>query len=247
MAWAWFFDIDGTLVEIASRPSGIVVHRDLPALLEHLDALTGGAVSLVTGRAISDVDNLMPLSGIHLAGQHGLEIRPSEGSTIAVANHAGDIERVRDELAVAIAHHPGLVLEFKGMSLALHYRLAPQLAGYAHRLLASLGKLYAPGFVLQKGKRVVELMPPGVDKGVAIRSIMELDPFAGRKPIFIGDDVTDETGFRSINDMNGYSVKVGAGPTVASYRLRDVTEVREWLHKGLVDFEQSEYPGNVAS
>ena len=246
MEWAWFFDIDGTLVEIASRPSGIVVHRDLPALIEHLDALTGGAVALVTGRAISDVDDLIPLSGIHLAGQHGLEIRPSEGSGLSVANHAGDIERVRDELAVEIAHHPGLVLEFKGMSLALHYRLAPQLAGHAHRILAKLGKLYAPGFVLQKGKRVVELMPPGVDKGAAIRSIMTREPFAGRKPIFIGDDVTDETGFRTINEMNGYSVKVGAGPTVATCRLRNVTEVRDWLRKGLMDIEESECPGGIA-
>jgi trehalose 6-phosphate phosphatase len=246
MEWAWFFDIDGTLVEIASRPSGIVVHRDLPALIEHLDAATGGAVALVTGRAISDVDDFLPLNGVHLAGQHGLEIRPSEGDTQQVDQHSGDIGRVRDALITAIASHPGLVLEFKGMSLALHYRLAPRLAGYAHRLLASLGKLYAPEFVLQKGKRVVELKLPGIDKGAAIRSIMELAPFAGRTPIFIGDDVTDEAGFKTINEMNGYSVKVGPGPTAANYRLRDVTEVREWLRKGVTDAEESSHREHFA-
>jgi trehalose 6-phosphate phosphatase len=245
MEWAWFFDIDGTLVEIASRPSGIVVHRDLPALIEQLEAATGGAVALVTGRAISDVDDFLPLNGVHLVGQHGIEVRPSDGDTINAHEPAGDIARVRDELMTAIASHPGLVLEFKGMSLALHYRLAPRLAGYANRLLASLGKIHAPGFVLQKGKRVVELKPPGADKGAAIRKIMEIEPFAGRIPVFIGDDISDEAGFKTINEMNGYSVKVGPGLTSAKYRLRGVTEVREWLRRGVMDAEESRHRGSA--
>jgi trehalose 6-phosphate phosphatase len=99
--------------------------------------------------------------------------------------------------------------------------------------------------VLQKGKRVVELKPPGADKGAAIRRIMEIEPFAGRMPVFIGDDISDEAGFKTINEMNGYSVKVGPGMTSAKYRLRGVTEVREWLRKGVMDAEESRHRGSA--
>mgnify|MGYP001546845203 CR=1 FL=1 len=121
------------------------------------------------------------------------------------------------------------------MSIALHYRLAPRLAGYAHRLVRSLQKKYAPDFVIQKGKSVVELKPAGSDKGYTIRRLMDSSPFKGRMPVFVGDDLTDESGFRVVNEMGGYSIKVGPGPTSARYRMRGVTQVREWLIAGMVD------------
>jgi trehalose 6-phosphate phosphatase len=233
MDWAWFFDIDGTLVEIASLPSRIIVHDELLPAIAKLHILTGGAVSLITGRAISDVDRFFDLPGISVAGQHGLELRVADGETSAHPVPEEALRRLRDALTDAIGPHPGLVAEFKGMSIALHYRMAPALASYSHRLLRSLGAKYAPDFVIQKGKRVVELKPPGADKGEVIRRLMTTEPFRRRTPVFVGDDLTDEAGFAIVNEMSGYSVKVGPGPTCACFRLRTVTQVREWLSAGM--------------
>jgi trehalose 6-phosphate phosphatase len=233
MDWAWFFDIDGTLVEIACLPSRIIVHDEVLPTIAQLHLLTKGAVSLITGRAISDVDRFFYLPGISVAGQHGLELRAAGGETIAHPVPEEALRRLRDALTDAIARHPGLVAEFKGMSIALHYRMAPALASYSHRLLRSLGAKHAPDFVIQKGKRVVELKHASADKGELIRRLMTTEPFKGRTPVFIGDDLTDEAGFDMVNEMSGYSVKVGPGRTRARFRLRTVTQVREWLSAGL--------------
>jgi trehalose 6-phosphate phosphatase len=231
--WGWFFDIDGTLVEIASSPSSVVVPHELPALIAELHSLSGGAVSLISGRAISDVDRFLPLPGISVAGQHGLELRDADGRMISTPAGGSVLEPVQVALHDAVKRHPGLLLEYKGSSVALHYRQAPRLAGYAHRLMRTLGARYAPGYMIQKGKRVVELRPSNIDKGVAIEKLMATAPFAGRVPVFVGDDITDETGFETVNRMSGYSVKVGRGRTVAPWRLHDVTAVREWLRAGI--------------
>ena len=229
MEWAWFFDVDGTLVEIAASPSRIVVHDELLPLIEQLHSRTKGAVSLITGRAIRDLDQFLPLPGISIAGQHGLELRTADGKMISNMVGQEVLIPVRDALTAAVARHPGLMAEFKGMSMALHYRRAPTLAGYAHRLVRSLQATYAPEFLILKGKRVVELRPAGMDKGEAIRRLMATEPFRGRTPVFIGDDVTDEAGFAVVNAMSGHSIKVGPGPSSARFRLRSVTQVREWL------------------
>lgn len=233
MEWAWFFDIDGTLVEIASVPSGIVVHDDLLRTIARLHVLTDGAVSLITGRAIGDVDQIFDLPEISIAGQHGLELRGSGGDITSHPVSEEGLRCLHDELNVAIARRPGLVVEFKGMSIALHYRQAPGLASYSHRLLRALGEKYAPDFVIQKGKRVVELKPAGANKGEVIRKLMMTEPFAGRTPVFVGDDLTDEAGFAIVNDLSGHSIKVGPGPTCARFRLRTVTQVRQWLSEGM--------------
>jgi trehalose 6-phosphate phosphatase len=244
MEWAWFFDIDGTLVEIASLPSRIIVHDELLRAIARLHVLTGGAVSLITGRAISDVDRIFDLPDISIAGQHGLELRVSGGDITShpVAEEA--LRPLRDQLSSAIAAHPGLVAEFKGMSIALQYRMAPALAGYSHRLLRSLGAKYAPNFVIQKGKRVVELKPAGADKGEVIRRLMTTEPFEGRTPVFVGDDLTDEAGFAIVNQMSGHSIKVGPGPTGARFRLRTVTQVRQWLSEGMERGESNRHPAS---
>jgi trehalose 6-phosphate phosphatase len=233
MDWAWFFDIDGTLVEIASAPSRIIVHDELSPTIVQLHVLTGGAVSLITGRAISDVDRFFYLPGIPVAGQHGLELRGADGETTSHPVREETLRRVRDALTDAVARHPGLVAEFKGMSIALHYRMVPGLAGYAHRLVRALRAEYAQDFVIQKGKRVVELKHAGADKGELIRRLMTTKPFKGRTPVFIGDDLTDEAGFGMVNEMSGYSIKVGPGRTSARFRLRTVTQVRQWLSAGM--------------
>jgi len=233
MTWAWFFDIDGTLVEIAPSPDRIVVHRDMPPLIRNLHELTGGAVALITGRSIADVDLVLPLRKMAIAGQHGLEVRSADGTMSMHRVRSGNLSQVRLQLHDAVARHAGLMAEFKGLSIALHYRHAPQLAGYAHRLMRSLRSRYVPDFTIQKGKRVVELKPAGTDKGVAIEELMLDPPFAGRIPVFIGDDATDEHGFKVVNRMEGHSVKIGPGRTHARWRLRDVESLREWLKTGM--------------
>jgi trehalose 6-phosphate phosphatase len=244
MEWAWFFDIDGTLVEIASLPSRIIVHDELLRAIARLHLLTGGAVSLITGRAISDVDRIFDLPEIAIAGQHGLELRAAGGEISSHSVPKEALRPLRDELSSAIARHPGLVAEFKGMSIALHYRMAPELASYSHRLLRSLGARYAPDFVVQKGKRVVELKPLGADKGEVIRRLMTTEPFAGRTPVFVGDDLTDEAGFAIVNELSGNSIKVGPGPTCARFRLRTVTQVRQWLSEGMKQTESIRHPAS---
>jgi trehalose 6-phosphate phosphatase len=239
MDWAWFFDVDGTLVEIASSPSNVVVHHDLPDLIAQLFFLTGGAVSLITGRAVADVDRFLPMPEISVAGQHGLEVRTADGTLIPSASNGAELRDLSLALHEAAARHSGLLVEFKGESVALHYRSVPRLAGYAHRLMRTLRDRYAPDFEIRKGKRVVELAHHRADKGVALRNLMTTEPFSGRVPVFLGDDVTDEAGFEAVNEMGGVSIKVGKGSTVARCRLKNVTAVREWLRSGIDSFVSS--------
>ncbi|MGH7606055.1 MAG: trehalose-phosphatase, partial [Gemmatimonadales bacterium] len=141
------------------------------------------------------------------------------------------LDPVRARLAAVAAAKPGLLLEDKGLSLALHYRGAPRLASYAHRtaraMLAHLGAQYC----VQRGKRVVELKPAGRDKGASIGEFMEEAPFRGRTAVFVGDDATDEYGFAAVNRLQGHSIKVGPGRTAARWRLRDVRAVEAWLER----------------
>jgi trehalose 6-phosphate phosphatase len=227
--WAYFFDIDGTLIDIAESPRGVRVDRDLQASIERLHAGSGGAVALISGRALGDIDALFNGARLPAAGQHGTERRDAAG---VVRHHALPTEALawaHDRLAAAAASRPGLLLEHKGLSLALHYRRAPQLGGYAHRLVRSLAPKLGAAYAIQTGKRIVELKPAGKDKGAAVLEFMEEEPFRGRTPVFVGDDATDEYGFATVNRLGGYSIKVGPGRTAARWRLRNVAAVRAWL------------------
>jgi len=227
--WAYFFDLDGTLVELAPLPSGVHGDAELRRLISVLAQATGGAVAVISGRSIADIDRIFPGIRLPVAGQHGVERR----------THAGDLRRhlfpvellddARRSLALVIARYPALVLEDKGLSLALHYRQVPHLASYAHRVMNRLSDRLGTTFCVQTGKRVVELKPAGRDKGMAIREFMDEVPFAGRRPVFIGDDVTDEQGFEVVNAYGGLSIKVGRGPTRARRQLAHVRAVRSWL------------------
>jgi trehalose 6-phosphate phosphatase len=202
------------------------------ALLAALARRLDGAIALISGRAIADVDRLFP--GLHLpiAGQHGLERRRADGSIHRHRHALPGIGRLRRELARFAARHQGLLLEDKGATLALHYRLAPGLASHVHRTLRThLPAAGAPGsgWRLQPGKGVLEIKPDGRDKGTAVREYLRERPFAGRVPVFVGDDRTDEFGFAAAAAAGGLGVKVGRGPTQARHRLRNVTAVRRWL------------------
>jgi len=227
--WAYFFDIDGTLVDIADTPGGATLDPDLRRLVTELHRAAGGAVALISGRSIADIDRLMPDIPLPAAGQHGIERRDAAGRISRHAFPSKELDWARRELAAAAASHPGLVLEDKGLSLALHYRRAPRLAGFAHRLVRSVAARIGSQYCIQTGKRVVEMKPAGKDKGAAVAEFMAEEPFRGRTPVFVGDDITDEYGFATVNRLHGHSLKVGPGRTTARWRLADVRTVRAWL------------------
>jgi trehalose 6-phosphate phosphatase len=227
--WAFFLDIDGTLLDFAVTPGRVAVDAGLRPILRRLRAATGGAVALVSGRSIAQVDRLFGSLILPTAGQHGLERRNHSGIVRYCEQAPPALATIKKRIAPLARRHGGLYIEEKGLTLAIHYRLAPQLAGPLHRLLPRLVASHGD-LQLQKGKMVLEVKPAGADKGTAIADFMAELPFRGRTPVFIGDDATDEAGFLAVNSLGGYSIKVGPGATAAHWRFPDVGHVREWLH-----------------
>ena len=226
--WAYFFDIDGTLVDFAETPAGVRVSESLRHQLQELYHCAGGAVALMSGRPITQIDALFPTVQLPAAGQHGAERRSATGRATR-HEPTQDLTPVRQRLAQAIIDKPGLLLEDKGLSLALHYRRIPGLAGFVHQTMEALLPDLDGEYCLQQGKSVLELKPAGKDKGRALREFMAEPPFAGRTPVFVGDDASDEIGFATVDELGGHSIKVGAGDTVARWRLDNVNAVEQWL------------------
>ncbi len=237
MEWAFFLDMDGTLVAIAETPDAIRVDAALLDLLARLHRASGGALALISGRAISDLQPRLGALHLPLAGQHGLERRDAAGQVWVHAAPPAAKDAIKAELAEVVARHPGLLLEDKGLALALHYRRAPELASYAQRLMQRLAEQAGAGLEVQRGKRVAEIKPSGFDKGTAVGEYLAEPPFQGRRPVYIGDDLNDEHGFQAVNARGGLSIRVGAGKTCARFRLPDTAAVRSWLHSGLEDYE----------
>lgn len=225
---AFFFDLDGTLIDFAETPGGVAVSADLPALLARLVAATSGAVAFITGRPLADLDRLFPGLALPAAGQHGAELRSAAGGAAAVAEPAGWAE-LSAAAAEAQAAHPGLLFEFKGRSIAIHYRRQPALAPAARRLALRLAGRTQGRYVARRGHFVEEVRLADTDKGRAIERLLAQPPFVGRLPVFVGDDCTDEDGFRWLRRHGGVTIKVGDGDTAARWRLRDPAAVRAWL------------------
>lgn len=228
--WAYFLDVDGTLLDIAQTPDEVFIDLDLLRLIESLHLLSNGAVALVSGRALSDLDTLLGMPHLPMAGLHGLEWRVNGTDHIQRrAVPTNDLHDIKLRLTTLRQRFDQLIIEDKGSALALHYRQAPRLGSYLHRWVRDLVNLAGNDLQVQPGKRVIEIMAKGYDKGSAIETFMAQKPFAGRLPVFIGDDLTDEHGFAVINRMGGLSIKVGKGHTAATCRLRSVPAVRNWL------------------
>jgi trehalose 6-phosphate phosphatase len=231
--WAYFLDVDGTLINIADTPQTVLVDTALLDLIASLHRASGGALALVSGRMISDLQSRLGLPQLPLAGLYGLERRDSAGRLWIHAAPPAAKAAIKEVLAPVLARHPGLLLEDKGLTLALHYRQAPKLAAYVHQVMGRLANGAGPGLELQRGKRVVELKPAGVDKGTAVTEYLAEPPFKGRRAVFIGDDLNDEHGFAEVNELDGISIKVGKGASCARFRLPDVAAVRHWLGAAL--------------
>lgn len=223
---ALFHDIDGSLLDIAPQPDEVVVAPYLPALLGRLQEALGGALAVVTGRPLATIDRLLAPLRLAGAGLHGAEIRRHpEGGVLR--EHALAPTGLAEALRRYFADDSRLLIEDKGMTVALHYRHAPERAAECEAVTSALAS--AMGFSVTRGKMVVEVLPPEANKGEAVRMLMESPPFLGRRPVFVGDDHTDEDGILVAQAMGGYGVKVGEGPSAARYYLASVVEVHRWL------------------
>ena len=241
---AVFLDLDGTLIEIAQRPDEVTRSARLDALLARLPAVMNNAVAIVSGRTVADLDRLLAPHRLPVAGIHGLERRRADGKVIRAPVALDWMQDARDAMEGFAAAHPGLLLENKGASLALHYRSRPELEVAVQQFVADLD-IPAAAERLQ-GRKVMEVKPRRMNKGAAIRAYMSEPPFAGRTPVFAGDDVTDESGFIAVNELGGVSVKVGDGATAANWRLAGVSDVLRWLDASIAGEISGEASGETS-
>lgn len=227
---AVFLDFDGTLVNIAERPDLVQVPPTLLTMIQQVHDRLDGALAVITGRPIADLDALLAPLQLPVAGVHGMEHRDESG-VLRSTGSTSIPEAVRKRLKGLAAMDAALVLEDKGSCLTLHYRQSPSRETLIRSEMQEIYSELGQDFMLQDGKMLLELRPTGATKGTAVSEFMARPPFAGRLPIFIGDDITDEDAFRVVNQMQGYSIRVG--PTdpdsAAQYALPDVEAVRDWL------------------
>ena len=227
---ALLLDFDGTLVDLAERPEAIHVPSQLSGQLEALHASQAGALALVSGRYLDDIRKHLGQPAIAMAGSHGAELRGADGEALAGSHPdlppalMGDVDRFCDS-------HPAVLIERKPHGIGLHYRAAAEGDGTDEAVEAFASDLAERhGLPLKHGKKVIEVLAAPADKGVAVRALMKAGPFMGRKPIFVGDDVTDEDGFSAAADLGGFGILVGpARESAARYRLDSVKDVHAWL------------------
>jgi trehalose 6-phosphate phosphatase len=228
---ALFLDVDGTLVEIEREPGAVHVPERLCRILGRLNGVTDGALALVSGRSLEQLDHLFSPLCLSAAGLHGLERRNLRTGVVRIEPDPLVFAPARAKLDRFAKDHAGVLLEDKQLTVALHYRNAPQYEDEAKALAHALVAGSEGALVLLEGKMVLELKPPGCDKGQAIAAFMDELPFRGRRPVFAGDDVTDEAGFAAINRFGGISIRIGADSraTAALYGHRDVGSMQDWL------------------
>lgn len=231
----FFLDFDGTLVDHAPTPGAIHVPPALAALLADLHTATGGALALITGRALADIDRHLAPLRLPTAALHGAVQRRADGrlhEAVDVAQVAAALDALRAPLHRHVASTPGLLLEDKGLALALHFRRAPHAGAAARRVVAGLLADAPGGLELLDGNCVVEVRSAGADKGRAVAAFLREPPFAGRLPVCIGDDLTDQPALRLAQARGGLGIVVG-DRLAAPWRLDSPAAVRDWLHAWL--------------
>jgi trehalose 6-phosphate phosphatase len=226
--WAFFLDFDGTLIDIAPTPEAVVVPSDLPGALMRLAARAGGALALVSGRPMASLDRFLAPARLPSAGIHGAEMRLPDGSEESLTGV--DLAAVQKRMAELVARHPELLVEEKSVSATIHFRAKPELGA---EIEAAMRAVVAddPRLAVQPGKMMVEVHVAGADKGRALERFMARPPFAGRRPLAVGDDLTDEHMFQVATGMGGLAVRVGADDreTAATVHLDGTPSVRAWL------------------
>lgn len=244
---ALFLDVDGTLLPIRDKPDDVVADSTLIATLRRCSLRLDGAMALVSGRAISEIDRIFAPEVFPAAGAHGAELRMHDGRTTSV-DDAPLPEKALRPIERLVARHEELLLEHKRGGVSLHYRRAPTLEtacrNLAHRVVDELGDAYR----LIAGKMVFEIAPQAHNKGVAINEFLATPPFAGRRPVFVGDDVTDEDGFRVVNELGGVSIRVGdIADSEARFALATAEDVVSWLQDAILGSEAARHEGDPHS
>lgn len=227
--FAVFLDFDGTLVDIASTPDGVLVPDDLKATLTRLASVLEGALAILTGRQIADIDRFLGPLNLIAAGVHGAEMRTSVDADVVQSDHV-----IEPEIAAAIWKlaeiSPGIIVENKRASMAVHYRLAPDARTQLGEELRSILRSNPDRLVVRPGRKVFEVLPLDVSKGKALGHLMTLPVFKGRRPIMIGDDVSDESAFEAAVDLGGHALRVAGEHFSAGIAdFRGVDDVLAWL------------------
>ena len=229
-SWALFLDFDGTLVDIAPTPESVIVPPGLIEALRRIDRLLAGALAVVSGRPINQIDTFLAPLSLPAAGRHGAEIRLRPDQPLLKTPPELDLSPVVGRLDAFARTHPGILIENKGFTVAAHYRNAPAYESQLRAEIVEIQKDLGPNWQVMTGKMVFELKQTGFDKGAAVEELMRHPPFAGRVPVFIGDDVTDEYGFAAAARLGGHGIRVGSEPAgEARWTLPDPAALREWL------------------
>lgn len=237
---ALFLDFDGTLVEIAPRPDLVRVDPGLVPVLEALRSRLGGAVAIVTGRPVAVIDDFLAPAAFDVAGLHGVERRVDGVLTGGSPADHPELRARIGQLRAMVADLDAVLIEDKGASVAVHWRLAtPADAGRAEAAVTAVAAGLAGAYRLQLGKAVGEIVPASATKAHAIRAFLKNAPYAGRRAVFLGDDRTDEIAFAGVAEAGGLGIRVGPGATAAARRLADPEAVRAllsgWAAGGAID------------
>jgi trehalose 6-phosphate phosphatase len=228
--WCLFLDVDGTLLELADTPGGVAVDEFLLPLLERLRVAADGAVALISGRTIENLDGLLGTKRFPIAGLHGCERRDVDCRLHVAPIAIEQLSDLREGLGRLVSRHPGLLLEDKGAGLALHYLKARQMENELRAEVALLAAPLVPKFAILDGHAVIEVKPAAHTKDSAVSAFMEEAPFRGRQPIFIGDDVTDYDGFAAVRRHDGLAIAVGSR-VKSEWWLPGPSAVRGWLEQ----------------
>lgn len=229
---AILLDVDGTLLDLAPTPADVFVPPSLRPTLQKLREHTGGALAFVSGRPIGDLDRIFAPLRLPAIGGHGAEMRLLEGDMTQQTRQKPLDASVRRRFAEIAEAHPGIIIEDKGYSLALHYRLAPDYEDFVRQAVAAIRiDLAEMPIELLPGKSMVEIKQAGFSKASGVRRLMSCPPFETRRPVFIGDDITDTDVFAIMPEFKGISVAVGRKYPGVDYCLNGPTEVRQWLER----------------
>lgn len=235
---AIFLDIDGTLAEIAPSPHLATIDATTLSTVKSLHRACNGALAFVSGRHLADIDRLTGLPDIAAAGIHGAQMRLGSGTISQLDTLSDEIAKVEQNLRRECPPHFGVEIERKPLSVAVHFRGNPDVEDIvkaaARRVLSQTSNIK-----MISGKKIVELLPSGVDKGIAITRFMQHPPFLGRHPLFAGDDETDEDAFKVVNAAGGTAIKIGPEPTCAPCRFLTPSAFRHWL-SSLIDHNSSQ-------
>jgi trehalose 6-phosphate phosphatase len=230
LQWCLFLDVDGTLIELTDSPLDTFADQELKTLLGHVAERLGGALALISGRSIDYLDALFSPLRLPAAGLHGVERRKASGIMHGASFVDTQLTAARAAINALVEAQPGTSVEDKGRTIAVHFRMAPQREAAVRQALIDIAKPLGTNYHIQEGSMVLEIKPRGFTKASAIKAFMQEPPFSGRKPVFVGDDLTDQDGFKIVEDQGGISISVG-DRVKGQFRFDTVSAVRHWLQE----------------